>query len=138
MADPAPKDVPLDSLAAFSASAQAARAANYALLVRDQTTSALSKWYYSEHKIHMKAFTRLLRLRIGPGDTDALLLRLAQVASFIVGGFVLVAGLLKVCRPDLAEAQLFGAVQQVVQTALLFCIFGALLPTKSKTTEATR
>ena len=45
--------------------------------------------------------------------------------------FVFVAGLLKVSRLDLTEAQLFGAVQQVVQTALLFCIFGLLLHRKS-------
>lgn len=80
----------------------------------------------------MRAVTQVLRLQIGAGDTDAFLLRLAQAICFLVGGFVLVAGLLKVCREDLAETQLFSAVQQVVQTALLFCIVGLLLNRKSK------
>jgi hypothetical protein len=79
----------------------------------------------------MKTISSLFRLRIGAGDTDAFLLRVVQVTCFIVAAFVFVAGLLKVSRLDLTEAQLFGAVQQVVQTALLFCIFGLLLHRKS-------
>ncbi len=82
--------------------------------------------------------TRLVRLRIGGAEADALLLRLAQVICFLGAGFVFVAGLLKVCRLDLAEAQLFGAVQQVVQTALLFYIAGALLHPKSHPAQAAR
>jgi len=81
----------------------------------------------------MKAITRLFRWRIGAGDTDALLTRLAQAVCFIGAAYVLVAGLLKVSRLDLAEAELFGAVQQVVQTALLFFIAGLLLHPKPNT-----
>ena len=58
-------------------------------------------------------------------------MRLAQVLCFLLAGFVFVCGLLKVSREGLAEAQLFSAVQQVVQTALLFCIVGLLLHPKS-------
>ena len=86
----------------------------------------------------MTTLTRLFRLQLGGPDADAHLLRLAQVVCFLAGGFVFIAGLLKVCRLDLAEAQLFGAVQQVVQTALLFCIFGMLLQTKSPPAQAAR
>ena len=79
----------------------------------------------------MKTITRLFRLQIGAYDADAFLLRLAQAVCFLVAALVFVAGLLKVSREDLSEAQLFSAVQQVVQTALLFCIVGLLLNRKS-------
>ncbi len=84
----------------------------------------------------MTTFTRLIRLRIGGPDGDAVLLRFAQAIIFLAAGFVFVAGLLKVCRLELTEAQLFGAVQQVVQTALLFFIAGALLRTKARPAQA--
>ena len=80
----------------------------------------------------MTVISRLARLQIGAGDTDSFLLRLAQITCFIAAAFVFAAGLLKVCRLDLTEAQLFSAVQQVVQTALLLCIFGLLLHPMSK------
>lgn len=79
----------------------------------------------------MRTMIQLFRLQIGAGDTDAFILRLARVVCFLAAGFVFVAGLLKVSREGLAEAQLFSAVQQVVQTALLFCIVGLLLNHKS-------
>ena len=79
----------------------------------------------------MRAIAQLLRLQVGPGDIDAFLLRLAQAVCFLIAGFVFVVGLLKVSREDLVEAQLFSAVQQIVQTALLFCIVGLLLNRRS-------
>ncbi len=79
----------------------------------------------------MKTISSFFRMRIGVGDTDAFLMRLAQAICFTAAAFVFVAGLLKVCRLDLTDAQLFSAVQQVVQTALLFCILGLLLHRKS-------
>jgi hypothetical protein len=75
----------------------------------------------------MKAMTRLFRMPVGGNDADAFLLRLAQLVCYGAGAFVFAAGLLKVSHEDLAEAQLFSAVQQVMQTALLFCITGLLL-----------
>ncbi len=81
----------------------------------------------------MRAMTQLFRLQIGAGDMDAFLLRLAQAVCFLAAGIVRVVGLLEVSRQDLAEAQFFSAVQQVVQTALLFCIVGLLLNRKSNT-----
>lgn len=79
----------------------------------------------------MRAVSSMLRLQIGGGDTDAMLFRVAQVICFMVAGFVFVAGLLRVSHLGLAEAQLFGAVQQVVQTSLLFGILGLLLSRRS-------
>jgi len=79
----------------------------------------------------MRAMSQLFRLRIGAGDPEAFLLRLAQAVCFLVAGVVFIAGLLKVSHEDLTGAQLFSAAQQVVQTALLFCIVGLLLPRKS-------
>lgn len=79
----------------------------------------------------MRAIGSILRLQIGGGDTDAILFRVAQVICFIMAGFVFVVGLLRVSHLDLAEPQLFGAVQQVVQTSLLFGICGLLLSRKS-------
>ena len=80
----------------------------------------------------MRAMTRLFRLQIWAGDIDTFLLRLAQVVCFLVAALVFVGGLLKVSRQDLAEAQFFNAIQQLGQTALLFCIVGLLLHPKSK------
>jgi hypothetical protein len=80
----------------------------------------------------MKTINSLFRMKIGAGDTDAFLMRLAQMICFITGGSVFVFGLLKVCREDLTGAQLFSAVQQVIQTVLLFWIVGLLMRPKSK------
>ena len=63
--------------------------------------------------------------------TDAFFLWLAQIICFAVAALVFVCGLLKVCHLDLTPAEVFNAVQQVVQTALLFCIVGLLLRPKS-------
>lgn len=80
---------------------------------------------------NMRAIRSMLRLQTAGDDSDAILFRLAQMVCYIVAAFVFVAGLLSVSRLDLPEAQLFGAVQQVVQTSLLFGIFGLLLSRKS-------
>jgi hypothetical protein len=81
----------------------------------------------------MKTITSLLRLQIGGHNGDAMLLRTARAICFITGAFVFIVGLLKVTRLDLPDAQLFSAVQQVVQTALLFCILGSVLDRKPNT-----
>jgi len=82
----------------------------------------------------MKGNAGLFRLPIGSGDTDASLLRLGQIIGGLTALFVLVAGLLKVSRMHLTDAQLFGAVQQVVQRALLFWIAALLMHPKTKPT----
>ena len=79
----------------------------------------------------MRTMARLFRLQIGAGDIDAFLLRLAQLVCFLVAAFVFVAGLRQGTQQDLAEAQFCSTVQQLVQTALLFCIVGLLLHPKS-------
>jgi hypothetical protein len=80
---------------------------------------------------YMKPLLQLGQLQVGTANIDAVLLKCAQVVCFLLAGCVVAFGLSKLNRLELSEAQFFGAVQQVMQTSLLFCLLGLCLHPKS-------
>jgi hypothetical protein len=81
---------------------------------------------------HMKPLLQLGQLQLGAANIDAVIMKCAQVVCFILAACVVAFGLSKLNRLDLSEAQFFGAIQQVIQTSLLFCLLGLCLHPKSK------
>ena len=69
---------------------------------------------------------------------DETLIRLAQVACFVVGVAVLALSIWKLARLDLTEAQLFCGVLLALVTPLLLIVIGLLLPISITTRSAKR
>src|SRR5436190_2741365 len=89
---------------------------------RDQTNMTLSN--FPESKKHMKSLVQLGQLQLGATNIDAVLLKCAQIVCFILAACVVAFGLSKLNGLDLSEVKFFGAVQQVIQTSMLFCLLG--------------